>query len=143
MKKIDRITKRIEEDKKIRKAINDNEFYSVEQFINDGKRYIKAIKDRRMLCIITSVSRSGMSRRMKFIAPEKSKYNGQYSYLNFYAFLKALGYSFNDDFAFYVGGTGMDMVFATNYNIIHKLGRLGFLNKQQVETLAQYTPATV
>jgi hypothetical protein len=61
------ITKKINADKSLMKAITRNEFYSVEQFISDAKRYIKAIEENRMVCNIASVSKSGMSRPMKFV----------------------------------------------------------------------------
>lgn len=115
----------------------------VESFINDARRYIKAIKDRRMMCHIVSVAPSGMSRRLKFF--ELSNRGGvpktQYQVCNFTCFLNKLGHSIRDnDGSFRVVGCGIDMVFKTNYNIIHHLDNLGFLSSAECEELAQRTP---
>jgi hypothetical protein len=49
----------------------------------------------------------------------------------------------SNDFYFSIGGCGMDMIFHTNYTIIHRLHRLGFINKKQCDFLAQQTPTTI
>lgn len=107
-------------------------------FINQAQRYIKAIEEGRMCCIITSVSKSGMSRTMKFM--ECSKGENQYYYMQFYAMFKAFGYANKDD-AFRVNGCGMDMVFHTNYTIIRSLWRMGFINEETCKRLEQKTPS--
>jgi len=120
---------------------------SSEIFINNAKRYIKAIKEGRMICSIGSVSKSGMSRTIKFLEMTKSKTfsNETRHYLsNFYQFFDTLDYNpVKDSDYFRIGGCGMDMIFHTNYTIIHKLGRMGFIDKATTETLAQRTPAIV
>jgi hypothetical protein len=135
----------INNDKQLLKAINQNSYYSPEQFISDAKRYLLAIKKGIMINSIGSVSSSGMSRTIKFLAPEYNKYSKRYQYCNFYAFFKALG--FNEargkEHYFSIGGCGMDMIFHTNYTIIHKLHRLGFITKKQCDFLAQQTPQTI
>ena len=116
-------------------------------FINHAKRYIKAIKEGRMICSIDSVSSSGMSRTIKFLEIGKVKtYDKEtrYSLSNFYQFFEALEYSkAKNDGYFRIGGCGMDMIFHTNYSIINKLGRLGFMDKKACDTLAQRTPPIV
>lgn len=111
-------------------------------FYQNAKRYIKAIKDGRMCCIIESVSSSGMSRTLKFMECSGGKHG--YSYLNFYNLFKNLGYTKvkNSD-CFRVHGCGMDMVFATNYNICHQLKKLGIITKKTCDKLAQKTPITL
>ena len=145
MKKIERITKRIESDKDILKGINNVSFYGIERFIDDGIRYIKAIKEGRMINNIEKVSASGMSRTMKFLSCEKGKNNGEYYYCNYFAFFKSLGFQVVGDRSHYfrIHGCGMDMVFHTNYTNIHVLHRLGFLNKKECDHLAQQTPTTI
>jgi hypothetical protein len=97
-----------------------------------------------MCCSIGSVSSSGMSRTIKFLAPEKNIKRGEYQYLNFFAFFRILGYTpVKDSHYFRINGCGMDMVFHTNYSIIHKLHRLGFITKKQCEQLAQATPQVI
>ena len=139
------VLKAINNDKQILKSIEKLNHYSIEQFVSDAKRYIKAIKSGTMINSIGSVSSSGMSRTIKFVAPEYNKYIKRYQYCNFYAFFKVLGYSEarSKDHYFSIGGCGMDMIFHTNYTNIHKLHRLGFINKKQCDFLAQQTPTTI
>lgn len=135
----------IESSKELSKAIQKNSHYSNEQFISDAKRYLLAIKKGTMINSIGSVSSSGMSRTIKFLAPEYNKYSKRYQYCNFFAFFKALGFNEarSKDHYFSIGGCGMDMIFHTNYTIVHRLHRLGFINKKQCDILAQQTPSTI
>ena len=112
-----------------------------EQFIADAKAYVKAIKEGRMLCSIPSVSRSGMSRVINFMACVKSE--RRYYYRNFNTLFRALGYREVRREGFRISGCGMDMVFHTNYSNIHILSRLGFLTKTECDNLAQQTPTTI
>jgi hypothetical protein len=113
-----------------------------ETFIDHAKRYINAIKEARMICSIGSVSKSGMSRTIKFL--EMSKGENRHFLYNFYQFFDALGYrKINDSDYFRIGGCGMDMIFHTNYSIMHDLRRLGLINKEECDTLAQQTPHVV
>lgn len=132
--------------KAIVSAYNKNNIYQVDDsiFIDHAKRYVKAIKEGRMLCSIESVAPSGMSRVIKFVEVSKHSDRNQYSVLNFYQFFLMLGYTRakNSD-GFRVNGCGMDMVFHTNYSIIHKLHRLGFVTKKQCCELAQKTPHVI
>jgi hypothetical protein len=69
MKKQERFLKRLNSDqfKWLRKKIENQQYYSVDQFYKDAERYVKAIKEGRVICSIGSVSRSGMSRTIKFL----------------------------------------------------------------------------
>ena len=120
---------------------------SSEDFIRHAKRYIKAIKERRIICAIDKVSASGMSRTLKFLEMSRGTYEKKtrYSLLNFYEFFQMLQYTpaaKNSDY-FRIMGCGMDMVFATNYYIIGKLERLGFINAADSSVLRQATPPVV
>lgn len=119
---------------------------SHEAFIDNARRYIKAIKENRMMCCIESVSNSGMSRNIKFFEMSKAQKvkPTRYNILNFYQFFECMGYksSKNSD-SFKIHGCGMDMVFYTNYSIIHELYNLGFLTKKECDYLAQKTPQVV
>ena len=117
------------------------EYFSMDAFLDAARRYVKAIDEGRVICNIESVSRSGMSRKMKFLSCEKS-IKGYY-YSNFYGFFKAIGYSFGDRDTFNVTGCGMDMVFHTNYNIMHTLRILGFITNERCNSLAQKTPTVI
>jgi hypothetical protein len=145
MTKRERITKRVEASG-YAKAIANEEYYDVNDFIDDGMRYIKAIKEGRMIVSIGSVSQSGMSRTMKFLSCEKNKYyKGHHNYTNYWMFFRLLGYSKDrsNNRYFRIHGCGMDMVFDTNYNNIHNLCRLGFIDKKTCAKLAQETPPVV
>jgi len=111
-----------------------------EDFYNNAVRYISAIKQGRIICNIESVSKSGMSRNIKFLECSGNVKNG-FRYYNFYAFFLAMGLErvSNKD-CFRVHGCGMNMIFATNYNIIHRLKNLGFITKKECDYLAQGTP---
>lgn len=146
MKTIERLLNKIEANKELNKAISNEDHYTFEQFISDAQRYIKAIKEGRMICSIDSVSKSGMSRTIKFLSCEKSNYNkGQFNYLNYFAFFRIMGYSPASKYGDYfrISGCGMDMIFHTNYTIIHRLHRLGFMNKKTCDSLAQQTPNVI
>ena len=81
-----------------------------------------------------------MSRKLSFY---ESTFNedGRGGFLNFTALFIALGYSDrNRDGVFIVNGCGMDMVFHTNYSIIHRLYNLGMLTNEECEILVQNTP---
>ena len=119
--------------------------HQIDRFISDSERYILATKEGRMTCTITSVSNSGMSRNLHFNSFEindptrGSEDMGYYS--NYMMFFKSLGFTeAKQSGSFRIGCCGMDMVFHTNYTIIHKLHRLGFINKQECDKLAQKTP---
>ena len=114
--------------------------FDSEDFIRNAERYIKACKENRIFCVIHSVSKSGMSRKLSF---NEATFNseGRGNFLNFTALFTALGYSDrNKNGEFTVKGCGMDMVFDTNYNIIYNLYSLGMMTKEECETLAQNTP---
>jgi len=137
------ILKAIESNKEIQKGIKKLSHFSNEDFYNNAERYINAVRENRVICSIGSVSRSGMSRTMKFM--ECSMGENRANWYNFHALFLALGFSVsrsqNDYFT--ISGCGMDMVFHTNYTIIHQLGRLGFLTKEEIAVLAQNTPPVI
>ena len=136
MKKAEKIAINIAKDKDLSKRINAQNYYDVSMFISDVKTYIKAIKQRRMFCVIDSVSSSGMSRNIHFHSFEK-KYFRQY-----WTLFKVLGYTETKNNSFRIGGCGMDMIFHTNYNNIHTFYRLGFIDKKTCDSLSQMTPCT-
>jgi len=144
------LTANIEANKEILKGISKLKYYTIENFISDAKDYIKAINEQRMLCVIEKVSSSGMSRNIKFHSCEKNGIDktapeaNNYYYRQYRCLFIALGYTEvkNSD-SFRIGGCGMDMIFHTNYTIIHRLHRLEFITKEQCEKLAQQTPVVL
>ena len=124
--------------KEITKAIEKEEYYSEESFINDCKTYIKAVESGRILYTVTHVSNSGMSRNINIKSFEGKMSKGYYR--NYFMLLQVLGYKLADKWNssdIKVIGCGMNMLFATNYDIIHALNRLGFINKKECDVLAQ------
>ena len=115
----------------------------IDIFTENAKRYIKAIKQGRVICNIEHVSTSGMSRNLKFIECSGNTKKG-FRYLNFWSLFKNLGFSSpKNSNCFKISGCGMDMVFHTNYTIINNLHQLGFINKKECEILSQKTPTTI
>lgn len=118
--------------------------YDFDNFIYDTKRYIKAIKEGRVICNIDHVSNSGMSRTLKFVEMAKDKHNNRYYLLNFYILFDFFGYAkINNSDYFRVYGCGMDMVFASNYSNIHAIKSYGIINKKVCDVLAQKTPSCI
>ena len=115
-----------------------------DSFITRCKSYISATKQGRLMCNIEKVSASGMSRTMRFFELAKYTDRNEYCQLNFWTLFKVLGYrqARNSD-GFLINGCGMDMVFATHYNVIHDMQRLGFITRKTCDTLAQKTPHKV
>lgn len=104
-------------------------------------------QEGRMLCIIPKVSASRMSRQIKFHSFEiydngTTKNSTQVGYYRqYWSFFKMLGYKeVKGTENFSIGGCGMDMIFHTNYTIIHRLKRLGFIDENECRELAQMTP---
>ena len=118
--------------------------YEIDNFISDAQNYIRAITEKRMLCVIEKVSSSGMSRNIKFHSCEKSNNDNTFWYRQYIRLFEILGFTpvKNAD-SFRIGGCGMDMIFHTNYTIIHRLYRLGFISKSECEKLAQQTPVVL
>jgi len=131
---------------KMVEAHNKGEKFPTESdtFIYSCNRYIKASRENRLMCSIDTVSKSGMSRTMKFFEMSKDKKTKDHYILNFYQLFCILGYTkVRDSDYFRISGCGMDMVFATHYNIIHELHGLGFITKKTRDTLAQKTPHNI
>ena len=133
-KKLNQIESVLIADKEIQKNISKKlNYYTNTNFINDALCYIKAIKEQRMINVIKSVSASGMSRVLSFSSCEKGT-NKRYYQRNYNCLFIALGFTESrNKNGFAIGGCGMDMVFHTNYSIIHKLHRLGFINKKECQ----------
>lgn len=109
-----------------------------ESFLTDATAFCRATKRRELICHIVSVSRSGMSRRMRFMAMVPDRRG---SYLrNFNRLFAALDYRENKRGELIVHGCGMDMVFATHYNLIYAIATAGVITEKQRDELAQMTP---
>jgi hypothetical protein len=143
MKTKEEILKNIEENKELQKNFKKLYHFTSEEFYDNAIRYIEAVRENRIICSIGSVSKSGMSRNLKFMECKISPEN-KANWYNFNAFFIATGHkkSVMDGY-FTVSGTGMDMIFYTNYLIINQLYNLGFLSTKEKEVLAQNTPPII
>lgn len=123
--------------KEMIERLESNKYYSKEDFINDCKTYIKALKSGRLQYRVTSVSKSGMSRDILISSFEGSMTKGYYR--NYTSMLEILGFNFTSKYSseIRVKGCGMNMLFDTNYNIIHTFKYVNLINKKQCETLSQ------
>ena len=128
--------------KEIEKAINAQRCYSVEAFEKDCLTYINAIESGRMMCTIHSVAKSGMSRVLSFHSCESQHNSNKCYYRQYRSLFYALGYKESGE-GFSVNGCGMDMVFHTNYSIIHDMERMELVTKEQCEHLCQQTPTVL
>ena len=138
MRKVERVKKNIEADKEIMKRINKEKYYSVDDLISDIQTYINAVKSGRISYEVITVSKSGMSRTIKITSCEKTDKN-QFYYRQYQVMLSVLGETvvsgYSDTIRVY--GCGMNMLFHTNYCLIHTFCRLGFISKKQCAVLAQ------
>jgi len=143
MTKKERIQKKITEKKNLQRFLAREKYATAEGLAHDCLRYASACRDGRLLCNIESVSASGMSRVLAFyeVAKLDQPLNDgrKFCLLNFHQLFRALGYTRSGD-GFRVSGCGMDMVFATNYEIIHSLAALGAVSDAEAKKLAQITP---
>jgi hypothetical protein len=127
------------------KNIKKNKYYTEENFLNDAHAYINAISENRMINVIGNVSASGMSRTLKFTSCEHDKNNNRYYQRQYIRLFEALGYkeTKNAYGYFRVSGCGMDMIFHTNYSIVHDFKRIGLINEDECRKLSQMTPNTI
>lgn len=140
MKKIERITKNIRENKELMAGLK-KVGMPIEHFIGDAQTYIAAVRDRRISYTVDTVSKSGMSRTLIITSCERSRWDGKvsYHYIQYNTMLQAMGYSVKRGYrdSIRVHGCGMNMLFATNYNIIRTLHRLGFISRKKCDVLCQ------
>ena len=140
MKKIERITRNIRNDKELLKGMIKVDM-TVERFIRDAQTYLRAVKERRINYTVDTVSKSGMSRTLMITSCERWRWDGKlrYYYRQYNTMLQAMGYSVRRGYrdSIRVHGCGMNMLFATNYNIVWSLHRLGFISRRQCDLLCQ------
>lgn len=113
----------------------------IEMFLQseDGKRnaerFIKALKEKRIIACVKYVSSSGMSRDIAFREVIKTKYG--YSMLQFDWFFEQLGWPRSKNYdAIRVGGCGMDMRFHVLYSVCQELQYYGFKLPKEWPSLA-------
>lgn len=114
---------------------------NIEMFLQseDGKRnaerFIKALKEKRIIACVKYVSSSGMSRDIAFREVIKTKYG--YSMLQFDWFFEQLGWQRSKNYdAIRVRGCGMDMRFHVLYSVCQELKYYGFKLPKEWPSLA-------
>lgn len=129
-------------------------FYKfTEKFVESDKQaikrgaeaYINASRTGSLCCVVKSVSKSGLSRKLLFFSLDQSSEGNCIPYYYGY-FLELLGYKASRNYcdsSITVSGAGMDMVFYTNYRVINMLCDLGFITEAERDILSQKTPHTL
>lgn len=147
-KKLAALVTAINADKNITKLLKKEKYATAEALAERILDYVNATREGRVICCIHSVSRSGMSRTLSFYEMakiDKPMTDGRsYLLLNFWQLFRLLGYTpSRSSGGFAISGCGMDMVFATNYNIIHRIHLLGGCTEAECKDLAQRKPPVV
>lgn len=92
----------------------------------NAERFLKAVREHRLLCTVKRVSSSGMSRLIRVYEIQNDE-NGRPHILQFNGFLGQVGWTFSDkDNAIRVVGCGMDMVFHLLSTTVENLRYYGF-----------------
>lgn len=111
----------------------------------DGKRnaerFIKALREGRMVCSVKHVNSTGTSRVISFCEMKSWTVNRKrhWAIYQFNWFFKNLGFRYDDSWdAIRVGGCGMDMIFGTLYNVCGTLQYHGFKLPKDWSSLADH-----
>ena len=116
-----------------------------EALIRNAYAYINASKNESLCCVVKSVSKSGMRRKLLFVSIDPTIESKCMPYYYDYLF-ELLGYKRSrnySDSSITVRGCGMDMIFATHYRVIHTLFDFGFITEKECTVLSQKTPHTL
>ena len=123
--------------KEIEKRLSKEEYYTKDMLLDDIQTYIKALKEGRLQYIVISVSASGMNRNILVQSCEQNKTNNNFYFRQYSRMFEMLGYKLNKDYNIKVSGCGMNMLFATNYNLIHTFKNMNIISDLECEILAQ------
>lgn len=123
--------------KEMIKRLSKEEYYTQEDFIKDIQTYIKALREGRLQYLVMNVSNSGMNRNILVQSCEQNKNNNNFYYRQYLKMFEILGYKLDKNFNIKVSGCGMNMLFATNYNLIHTFKNMNIITAEDCEMLAQ------
>lgn len=123
--------------KEIEKRLSKEEYYTKEMLLNDIQSYIKALKEGRLQYLVMNVSPNGMNRSILIQSCEQNKTNNNFYFRQYSRMFEMLGYKLNKDYYIRVSGCGMNMLFATNYNLIHTFKNMNIISDLECEILAQ------
>lgn len=116
-------------------------FLESEDGKRNAERFIKALKEGRLVCSVKHVSGSGMSRVISFCEMQSYTVNRKrrWAIYQFNWFFKHLGWRYNDSWdAIQVSGCGMDMIFHVLYNVCGTLAYHGFKVPKDYASLADH-----
>lgn len=123
--------------KEIEKRLTKEEYYTKEMLLNDIQTYIKALKEGRLQYMVMSVSSSGMNRNILVQSCEQNKTNINFYFRQYSRMFEMLGYKLDKNYNIRISGCGMNMLFATNYNLIHTFKNMNIISAEEAEILAQ------
>lgn len=123
--------------KEIEKRLSKEEYYTKEMLLSDIQTYIKALKEGRVQYLVISVSSNGMNRNILVQSCEQNKNTNNFYFRQFSRMFEMLGYKLNKDYNIKVSGCGMNMLFATNYNLIRTFKNMNIISSAEAEILAQ------
>lgn len=100
----------------------------------NAERFLKAVREHRLLCTVKRVSSSGMSRVISFHEVVWNEDRKRMQLLQFNWFLGQMGWTYSDkDNAIRVGGCGMDMIYHVLYSTVDNLRYYGFEVEPRLE----------
>ena len=123
--------------KEIEKRLSKEEYYTKDMLLDDIQTYIKALKEGRLQYLVMNVSSSGMNRNILVQSCEQNKTNNNFYFRQYSRMFEMLGYKLNKDYNIRVSGCGMNMLFATNYNLIHTFKNMNIISDLECKILAQ------
>ena len=123
--------------KEIEKRLSKEEYYTKDMLLDDIQIYIKALKEGRLQYMVISVSTNGMNRNILVQSCEQNKTNNNFYFRQYSRMFEMLGYKLNKDYTVKVSGCGMNMLFATNYNLIHTFKSMNIISELECKILAQ------
>ena len=123
--------------KDIEKRLSKEEYYTKEMLLDDIQDYIKALKEGRLQYLVMSVSQSGMNRNILIQSCEQNKSNNNFYFRQYSRMFEMLNYKLDKNYNIRVSGCGMNMLFATNYYLIHTFKSMNIISDAEAEILAQ------
>ena len=123
--------------KDIEKRLSKEEYYTKEMLLDDIQDYIKALKEGRLQYLVIKVSPNGMSRNILIQSCEQNKTNNNFYFRQYSRMFEMLNYKLDKDYNIRVSGCGMNMLLATNYNLIHTFKNMNIISDSEAEILAQ------
>ena len=110
-----------------------------------AEAYINAIRTGSLCCVVKSVSKTGLSRRLLFFSVDQNNEGNCMPYYYGY-FLELLGYKASRNYcdsSITVSGCVTDMVFYTHSRVINMLCDFGFITASEWAVLRKKTPHTL